>query len=331
MRIIRNDSLQPWFNLAAEEYLLENSGEDVFMLWRNSPSVIIGKNQNAFAEIDQGYAENHGIKIVRRLTGGGAVFHDPGNVNFTFIARAPEEPVIDFATFTEPIIRVLSGLGIKAELSGRNDIMADGCKISGNAQCVYRRSDGERMLLHHGTLLYDADMSALVGVLRVNDDKLRSKGIKSVASRVSNIKSLGGLEMTSVEFTEYILAEAERRFGAVSAPLTEEEKKEIEKLALDKYSTWEWNYGKSPEICEMRRRRFPWGTLEIGYKVDHGVVAQCTVSGDFFGTEDVSVLEGALVGARFSSEDVAQALSKINVGEIIADGRAEDILSLLFE
>ncbi len=331
MRIILNDSLQPYFNLAAEEYLLENADEDVFMLWRNSPSVIIGKNQNAWAEIDRAFTEQHGIKVVRRLTGGGAVFHDPGNVNFTFITAAPEEPKIDFAAFTEPIIAALGTLGIAAELGGRNDILADGCKISGNAQCVHRREDGARMLLHHGTLLYDADMSTLAGALRVDAEKLKSKGIKSVSSRVRNIRDIGGLKMTAAEFAEYLLSAAEERFGSTAENFTESEIESIAALAKSKYSAWDWNFGKSPEMEEVRRRRFPWGSLEISYSLHRGIICKCTVMGDFFGTEDVSALEDALEKCRFEPCAVRDAVVQAKVESIIAGAAADDIVALFFE
>lgn len=330
MRVIRGTSADPCFNLAAEEYLLNTAAEDVFMLWQNAPSVIIGRNQNAYAEVNIPFTEQHGIKVVRRLTGGGAVFHDPGNVNFTFITEAPVEPQIDFARFAAPIIEALAELGIPAVLGGRNDITAGGAKISGNAQCTHRRPDGKRMLLHHGTLLYDADTSALAGALRVNEDKLRSKGIKSVSSRVGNIREIGGLAMTAEEFAEYILDSAEGRFGTKATVLTDRERAEIAQLAECKYSTWEWNFGCSPEYGITKTKRFPYGTVTAELTVDHGTVTAFSLSGDFFGVEDTDLLESAIIGCRFERSAVTAVLESVSVSDVVSGATAEDIAELLF-
>ena len=169
MRIIPTTSLDPHFNLAAEEYLLTQSKEEIFMLWRNDRSVIIGKNQNAYAELNLPFVEEHNVKVVRRMTGGGAVFHDPGNINFTFIVNSAEK-AIDFVPYTAPIIDYLRSLGADATLSGRNDILIDGRKVSGNAQCVL---NGRTM--HHGTLLFSSDMSELAGALKVDESKIKSE------------------------------------------------------------------------------------------------------------------------------------------------------------
>lgn len=330
MKIILNSSLDPYFNLAAEEYLLENESEDVFMLWRNPASVIIGKNQNAWAEVDTAFTESNGISVVRRLTGGGAVFHDEGNVNFTFIKDAPEKPTIDFSPFVEPIIKALAALGITAEADGRNDILADGYKISGNAQCVYRRQDGTKRLMHHGTLLYDADLSALAGALRVNRDKLRSKGIKSVSSRVRNIRAIGGLDMSASEFVIYLIEFAQKLYGNDAVTFSDEEYNGIAALAKAKYSSWEWNFGKSPEYENTKTGRFPWGCVTVNFTVDRGVIKSVSLTGDFFGTEDVSGLESAIAGSLYENSAVEERLSSVPVGNYIAGASADDITALLF-
>lgn len=330
MRIIINRvSTDPYFNLASEEYLLENSSGDVFMLWQNGKSVIIGKNQNAWAEVNTDFAESAGIKVVRRLTGGGAVFHDPGNVNFTFITDADDATGIDFARFASPIIRALAKLGVTAALDGRNDIIADGCKISGNAQCVYRRADGTRRLMHHGTLLYDADMSSMAGVLRPHDDKLRSKGIKSVRSRVGNIRAIGSLEQDCSGFVEHLSRFACEEYGANATGFTEAETVGIAQLAREKYSTWEWNFGRSPEYGETKRERFPFGTVEVSYTLRDGRIAECSVKGDFFGTEDVSAVTSELIGVRLERGDVLAALASANVGAAISGAEPDMIASLI--
>lgn len=330
MRIIINrTSSDPYFNLASEEYLLEHSQGDVFMLWQNAKSVIIGKNQNAWAEVNTDFAADAGIKVVRRLTGGGAVFHDPGNVNFTFITDAGGVTEIDFARFASPIIRALAQLGVSAALDGRNDIIADGCKISGNAQCVYRRKSGERRLMHHGTLLYDADVSKMAGVLRPHDEKLHSKGIKSVRSRVGNIRDIGALSLDTDGFVEYLCRFAEEEYGAQASDFTGAESDGIAKLAREKYSTWEWNFGKSPEYGETKRKRFPFGVVEVSYTSRDGRINECSIGGDFFGTEDVSAVAAALIGVRLDRDDVASALERASVEAAISGADPETIASLI--
>lgn len=330
MRIIHNHSQDPYFNLACEEYLLENSNDDIFMLWRNSAAVIIGKNQNAWSEVNTALTSEKGICVVRRLTGGGAVFHDPGNVNFTFITAADENTGIDFSRFISPILSALAGLGVTADQDGRNDIVSGGYKVSGNAQCVYRRANGSRRLMHHGTLLYDADLTELAASLRVNDEKLHSKGIRSVSSRVKNIRDISDLELTPEEFTEYLKKFAEKEYGASAEELDNHEKDGIAALAEAKYSTWEWNFGKSPEYAESKSMRFPWGTAEISYTLRHGMLSDISLKGDFFGTEDPALVENALIGCRFDRCSVGKVLAELPINKIISGAAPEDLLSLIF-
>lgn len=330
MRIIHNHSQDPYFNLACEEYLLENSSDDIFMLWRNSAAVIIGKNQNAWSEVNTEFTAEKGIYVVRRLTGGGAVFHDTGNVNFTFITDADENTGIDFSRFISPILSALAGLGVTAEQDGRNDIVSEGFKVSGNAQCVYRRADGSRRLMHHGTLLYDADLTKLAAALRVNGEKLRSKGIRSVSSRVKNLRDIGGLELSPEEFTEYLKKFAEKEYGSSAEELDSREKDGIASLAKAKYSTWEWNFGKSPEHEASRSMRFPWGTAEISYALRQGKLSDISLRGDFFGTEDPSLLESALIGCRLDRSALAEAMAKLPIDKIVSGATVDDLLSLFF-
>ena len=189
MKIISHHLTEPAFNLASEEYMLNTSQDDICMLWRNSPAVIIGRYQNAYAEINLPFVRENHISVIRRLTGGGAVFHDLGNLNFTFISDG-KRSALDFARFTEPIVQALQNLGLQASLSGRNDLTLDGLKFSGNAQCVYTvKGDGapRYKTMHHGTLLFHADLSRLTGALCADPEKIQSKGITSVRSRVTNL------------------------------------------------------------------------------------------------------------------------------------------------
>lgn len=332
MRIIHNTSLAPYFNLAAEEYLLENTRGDIFMLWRNASSVIIGRNQNSWAEVNTDVTESRGVTVVRRLTGGGAVFHDLGNVNFTFITDADDTdaPTIDFGRFVAPVITALGGLGITASADGRNDILSEGFKISGNAQCRHRCADGRQRIMHHGTLLYDADMGNLADTLKVSADKLRSKGIRSVSSRVKNIRAIGDIPMDTEEFLGYLLDFAEMEYGCKAEPLTDDETRLISALAEAKYSTWEWNFGKSPEGGESRTKRFPWGSITADITTRRGIIENIIFTGDFFDLGTTEQLPAALIGCRFTCEDVRKALSAIDVGSVISGASAEDIELLLF-
>lgn len=332
MQIIYNNNTDPYFNLAAEEYLMDHTGGDVFMLWRNDRSVIIGKNQNAWAEVNVPFTEEHGIKVVRRLTGGGAVFHDLGNVNFTFITDADSDG-IDFSRFAAPVIGYLAKLGVTAELGGRNDILADGRKISGNAQCVRTRPDGAKRLMHHGTLLYSADISDMSGALNVNREKLVTKGIASVKSRVANIRDLSPF-LADVEadgFLEALISFAEGEYSVQSRSLTDDEHAQIAALATDKYGTWEWNFGASPAFTDERTARYPFGTLTVMFNAEKGTFSDFALYGDFFGTADVSELSAALRGCRIEKGEVRERLRSVkSIGSYIDRCTADDLLALIF-
>jgi len=296
MILYKNENTDPYFNLACEEYLLEHE-TDVIMLWRNEPSVIIGRNQNAYAELNLEYIKANNIKAVRRLTGGGAVFHDLGNVNFTFITPKKEN-ILNFKYYTQPIISALNKLGINAELAGRNDIEVNGFKISGNAQCCHNDK-----ILHHGTLLFNADLTNLAGSLNVDEEKIKSKGIKSVRSRVANIQELFDREIDVLEFKSFI----ESCFDAEVRELPNVN--EIQKLADDKYSTWEWNFGESKEYNFKNTQRFDFGTVEINLNVDGGYITDIKIYGDFFSMNDISELEQSLIGTKFEDlKDIRELL-----------------------
>lgn len=327
MLLIKNTEIDPYFNLASEEYLLENSREDVFMLWRNDRAVIIGKNQNAFAEINIPYIRQNNIKAVRRLTGGGAVFHDIGNINFTFITDADRGTELDFARFEEPVIHALAEMGVSAKLDGRNDIIADGCKISGNAQCRYNTADGRCRLMHHGTLLFSADMAGMSASLNVSSEKLRSKGIKSVRQRVSNIASLPSYNgpAKAEDFMDALIM-----YISENAPVrafTAEEKRGIRLLSDEKYSRWEWNFGASPAYDLEISRRFPFGSVEVMMTASEGTIRDISICGDFFGVGDVNELCRSLVGVRLEPDALAHALDR--VGEYIFNADAQSIASLI--
>ncbi len=319
------------FNLAAEEYFLKTAQGDVAMLWQNARSVIIGKNQNAWAEVNLPYAEKEGITVVRRLSGGGAVFHDIGNVNYTFITAYKEGAGIDFARFTAPLLALLQGMGIDAVLGGRNDILVDGRKISGNAQAVYRREDGAQKQLHHGTVLVEADLSALADVLHVSPAKLSAKGVKSVQSRVMNLREHPAFpkDMTVGAFVS-LLADG-LSDGTERTALTPEEREAILALKAEKYDTWAWNFGASLSHTTENTARFSYGTLTAALRAERGVIQDIRLYGDYFGVCPIEELEASLVGARLLREDIMAHIEKAPtpLACYIAGGCAADIVALL--
>lgn len=316
MKLYRNDHTDPYFNLAAEQYLMDTEGDEVFMLWQNAPAVIIGRNQNAYAEINRPFVEEQGIPVARRLTGGGAVFHDLGNLCFSFIVNRKDCPEMDFSRFCRPIIEVLRSLGVPAELSGRNDMTVDGRKFSGNAECVY----GDKVL-HHGTILFSADLSRLAGVLQVDEEKMKSKGIKSVRSRVLNLSEL----LPDMSVTD-LKARLEDAVFADRVEFSQEQLAGIEELVKTKYATWEWNYGHSKQYGKQVKKRFPFGSVELSYSADHGILKEVKLEGDFFATGDVSALEASLVGCCLERDALSSRLKE--VGDVLLGITAEDILPL---
>lgn len=321
MLILRNHSTDPYFNLAAEQYLLDSGPNHLLILWRNSPAVIIGRNQNAYAEINEAYVREKNIAVVRRLTGGGAVFHDLGNINYTFITPAADGGTLDFRRFCSPVIDALRNLGADAEMSGRNDILIEGRKISGSAQCV---RNGKTM--HHGTLLYSADLSYIAGSLNVHPDKLGSKGIKSVSSRVANITDFIGNGMSAPQFMDYL----ETRFEGERTEFAPEMTAQIQILADTVYSTWEWNYGQSKAYDKCTRRYFPFGLVEISLSLDGGILRDIKITGDFFGRCSIALLEETLRDTRFEYNSLSDKLCSVNIDDYMMGADPESILSLLF-
>lgn len=295
MKYLRLSSTDPYYNLAVEEYLLRDTKEDVFMLWQNEKTVVIGKNQNAYAEVNLDYAKENGIRVARRLSGGGAVYHDMGNVNYTFITSSEKAEALDYAYFTKPIIEALASLGVKAELSGRNDLECGGKKFSGNAQYT---SDGR--ILHHGTLLFDVDAEVLSRVLRVDKEKLAFRAVKSHKGRVGNLAPLlHGI--TVEEFIESIEAHVLKTTNAEKIPIPENA--EIDALRARNASK-EWILSEKRYLTEytlQRRRKYSFGIVFLDLTVSGDRIENIVISGDFFGTRPISELENALSGQSLKS------------------------------
>ncbi|MBA9025245.1 MULTISPECIES: lipoate--protein ligase [Bacillaceae] len=318
----------PQVNLAIEEYILKNLDidETYLLFYINGPSIIIGKNQNTIEEINTEYVEKNGIKVVRRLSGGGAVYHDLGNLNFSFITKDDGQSFHDFKKFTEPVVKALGKLGINAEISGRNDILAEGKKISGVAQFSTRGR-----MFTHGTLLFNSEMDHIVSSLKVKKDKIESKGIKSVRSRVANIAEFLEEPMTIEEFRSLIL---EYIFeGNETIPeyvLTEEDWTKINEISKERYQNWDWNYGKSPKFNLQHSHRFPVGSIDIRLEVNKGKIENCKVYGDFFGVGDVSEIEEKLMGIRYERTEIERVLADVDVKHYFGNVTQEEVINLIY-
>lgn len=325
MLLIYNDKTDPYFNLASEQYLLESFTEPIIMLWRNDRAVIVGRNQNAVEEINREYVREHNIKVVRRLTGGGAVFHDLGNINYTIIQPYDRTAFCDYAFFTKPICDFLQSLGVNAFLSGRNDLHIDGSKFSGNAQTLY----GDRHM-HHGTLMFQADIEQMSQALNPNPLRLQSKGIKSVSSRVTNISSHLNHSVTTERFLADLYTYLKNsRNDITEYAFSERDHQMIQKLADEKYSTWEWNFGKSPEYSLRGHQLFPFGLVDVRLLVKDGVISSAAIFGDFFGSREIAELEKTLVGLRHTRKDILEALSLIHINEYIVGISEEQFCKLI--
>ncbi|MDR2124494.1 MAG: lipoate--protein ligase [Desulfovibrio sp.] len=328
MYYIESPSTDPHFNLALEQYIFDalDKTRDYCMLWRNHNAIIVGRFQNTAAEINAAYVKKHGISVVRRLSGGGAVYHDLGNVNFTFIVRRGTPGAFDFASFCGPVGRALASLGVRAEISGRNDMTIDGKKFSGNAQ-YYKRG----MVMHHGTILYDSDLSVVAEALAVPKDKFASKGISSVRSRITNVKEHMSADIPVQRFVAVLREALIREHQMVPCALSPEDLQGAAALQRRVYDTWDWNYGASP-ACNIRReqRIDGCGKLEIHMNVERGVILDIAFFGDYFGNEDSGELANLLRGRRLERTELEAALTGTDIGAYFHNldtGRFLDIIS----
>jgi len=294
----------PYFNLAAEEYFLKNFQEDFFMLWRSRPSVVVGKHQNALAEINHEFVRSHEIPVARRLSGGGTVFHDPGNVNFTFIRNVANISEVNFKVFTVPVIEALRKLGVEAYSTGRNDLLIDGKKISGNAEHVHRNR-----VLHHGTLLFDSRLEALKGALKVDLSKFEDKAVQSNRSEVTNISNYLPNPISVEEFTDFLFGEICETYPdfQVYEP-TPEDIRAIEKLSIEKYQTWDWIFGYSPRYRFTNTQDTTNGVISVSLVVEKGYLAEASISGGISAEMSQKIAE-MLVGCRHDLTEIESCLS----------------------
>jgi lipoate-protein ligase A len=320
--------IDPRINLAIEEHLLRNIklDDDILLFYINEPSIIIGRNQNTLEEINHKYVQARGIHVVRRLSGGGAVYHDLGNLNFSFITNSGKENFNNFRKFTAPVIQALQDLGVNAELGGRNDILVDGRKISGNAQYL----TGKRMV-SHGTLLFNSDLSQVVEALQVKMSKISSKGIKSVRSRVENIAKFLSQPMDIENFRQHLLKSIFRGAPQIETyHISENDWIGINKLAEDRYHSWEWNFGHSPDFNVHKVKRFQAGEIDARIDVQQGSISEIKFYGDFIGPGDVSDLEELLIGVRYDESDLLRVLKGINISKYFNGLSLNEFLKFLY-
>ena len=310
MKLFILTTTNPHYNLAVEEYLFRHVRDDVCMLWQNAHTVVIGKNQNAFAEVDIDALRRDGVHLARRITGGGAVYHDLGNVNFSFISANNAETGLDFARFTAPILKALASLGVHAELSGRNDLLLDGQKFSGNAQYS---ADGRT--LHHGTLLFDAELTALGRYLRPDEEKLKSKGIRSVRSRVTNLAPHLQISATTGEFIELLAQYLRAEYAPVEPPVPQNA--EIDALYA-RNASLEWLFPERELVAGytlQQKKRFPFGSVEITLSMHNDTVRDAMIRGDFFGSAPAEELERALCGKTLAR--IRENAAELNLSRYI--------------
>lgn len=326
MLYIDNERTDPYWNLALEEYLLTSSSQEFFILWQNKPSIIVGRNQNTISEINAEYVREHSIPVVRRLTGGGAVFHDLGNLNYTFIVNDNGGTGIDFEKYTQPILDVLHGLSVNAELTGRNDLTIGGRKFSGNSQYRYRNR-----LLHHGTLLFSSSLSDISSALKVNPSKLEGKGVQSVRSRVTNISEHLKTPVTLAELKKMITSNIKSSHSEFEVyNLSEQEITSINSLEKEKYSTWKWNYGASPVFNISKRKKLPAGNFDVFMNVTEGKIREIHIFGDFFGECEVSDIENNLTGLPYEKSAIKSKLTEFELSRYFSGVGIDDLLSLIF-
>ncbi|PKR82057.1 lipoate--protein ligase [Brumimicrobium salinarum] len=330
MIYVDNENINdPRLNLALEEYIARHFDpkNDYLLFYINAPSIIIGKNQITIEEVNQAYIDRHDIQVVRRISGGGAVYHDFGNLNFSFITNHDVKKLHNFKKFTAPVIKVLDEMGISAELKGRNDILIGDKKISGTAQF----STGKRMI-SHGTLLYDTDLGEVTNALNVKQSKLESKGHKSVRSRVANICEFLDERIEISEFRKRLL---EGLYAGNTAftkyQLSTKEWEAVHQLKKEKYDTWDWNYGRAPKFNFQNSARFPIGEIDIRILVEKGRIKEAHIFGDFFGKNSVAEIESKLHGIPFEKQAIDHVLKGIDLTQYFGNIEHQAFLSLFFQ
>ena len=326
MRYLKNPSTNPYYNMAFDEYCLESLpiDEPVFFLWQNRPAVIVGYNQEVNTEVNIDYLKEKGIDLVRRVTGGGAVYHDLENLNYTIVGRS-EDLERDYPEYAALMMKALQALGVPATLSGRNDILVDGKKVSGFAKRVCKNR-----LMVHGTLMYNVDVDVLTHVLNPSTTKLQSKGIASVRSRVTNLCNYLP-ELSDIQAFKNRLEEIlSNNYSDAEYKLSEADLANIQQLTDEKFATWEWNYGRSPKATLVHSARLACGTVEIHLTLAENRIASCRFGGDFLGNLPASDVEKALTGIPYEINEIRKSLSKLEISRYFDRVSAKDLLEMMF-
>ena len=330
MIYIVNKSNKPDYNIALEEYCFKKllHHDKVFILWINEPAIIVGKHQNTIEEINADFVRENGIHVIRRISGGGAVYHDLNNLNYTIISNEDKGASFDFKTFSMPVIDTLNELGAKAEFTGRNDLVIDGKKICGNAQAYINGR-----VMHHGCLLFNTDLSVLSKALEAPKDKIESKSTKSVRSLVDNILPNLPDKISIEEFSDKLLKHMKAKFPEMKEySFTEEELAEIEQLRASKFGTWEWNYGNSPKFDIERQTRYTAGKIQVFADVESWIIQNIKFYGTFFGNNsNLSEVESTLKGVKYTPEAVKEALSKIEFNDYFAGFSLEELTEAIVD
>ncbi|HFH7577115.1 TPA: lipoate--protein ligase [Streptococcus agalactiae] len=329
MKYIVNTSNDLAYNVALEAYAFQKLTDidEIFILWINEPAIIIGRHQNTIQEINKEFIDKNGIHVVRRLSGGGAVYHDLNNLNYTIISNNTQEGAFDFQTFSKPVIDTLAKLGVKAEFTGRNDLEINGQKFAGNAQAYYKGR-----MMHHGCLLFDVDMSVLGQALKVSKDKIESKGIKSVRARVTNIVDHLSDKITVQEFSDAILAQMKEEYPEMDEyVLSDAELSEIQAMRDNQFATWDWTYGKAPEYTIERGVRYPAGKITTYANVENSTIKSVKIFGDFFGVKPVDDIEKMLEGVRYDYKDVLAALKTVDTSQYFSRMTPEEITKAIVD
>jgi lipoate-protein ligase A len=330
MYYISSSDTDPYSNLALEQVVFDrlDRSQDYFMLWQNHNSIIVGRHQNTISEINASFVREKGITVARRLSGGGAVYHDLGNLNFTFVMGIQESRSLPLTTYCIPIQKALAQFGVTVEITGRNDMTVDGKKFSGNAQYIK-----QGRVMHHGTILYDSDLGMISQALTVSQDKLESKGIKSINSRVTNIRPYMKTDMNITAFWEVLREYMFSAYDMKEYTLSAQEKTEAVQLRDTVYSQWNWNYGASPPFNLKKTRLVPGcGKIEILLDVaQEGIIKNIAFYGDFFGNTDPKELSEKLIGKHFEQNDIKSALAGIELSAYFLGMDTGAFLSILFE
>ncbi len=326
MLIIDSPSNDAYFNIASEEYLLgKYPNEEIFLLYVNAPSIIVGRFQNTLAEINLDYVKSNDIKVVRRLSGGGAVYHDLGNLNFSFHAPMDDDDFSDFSKFTQPVVDLLNRLDVPAKLEGRNDLLVDGKKFSGNAKLA---RNGK--IIQHGTILINSEMQVLSEALKINPLKFKDKAVKSARARVTNLIDYLPEDTTVKSFKTLLINQIleENKAGSRVHSLTQEELTGIENLATEKYSTWEWNFGVSPAYNFNKAIKVSAGFIEAHLDVKKGTIQKAKIFGDFFASKPIEEFEEKLVGKKHDSELIREVLLPVKLSDYFGKVEMPEILEL---